>query len=87
MDACRHFHSRISIRCRSRAGNYNDMGMTNKPLTPVPRWAQDVAELIFRDIQLGGPPTEKGLREIVRGQWGRMILEASLAETRRVRER
>lgn len=61
------------------------MGMTNKPLTRIPRWAQDAAELIFRDIQRGGPPTEKGLREIVRGQWGRMILEAS--QTAKVRER
>jgi hypothetical protein len=43
----------------------------------APRWAQDVAELIFRDIETGGMPTRKGVRDIVRGQWAKMILEAA----------
>jgi hypothetical protein len=43
----------------------------------APRWAQDVAESIFRDIEIGGLPTEKGVREIVRGQWAKMISEAA----------
>ncbi len=43
----------------------------------APRWAQDVAELIFRDIGANGMPTEKGVRDIVRGQWAKMISEAA----------
>jgi hypothetical protein len=43
----------------------------------APRWAQDVSELIFRDIEINGMPTEKGVKDIVRGQWAKMISEAA----------
>jgi hypothetical protein len=43
----------------------------------APRWAQDVAELIFLDIKINGMPTEKGVKDIVRGQWAKMISEAA----------
>jgi hypothetical protein len=46
----------------------------------APKWAQDVAELIYRDIEEGGMPTKKGVKDVVRGLWAAMIVEARTKE-------
>jgi hypothetical protein len=42
----------------------------------APKWAADVAEKIWKDIEKNGIPTRKGVRDIVRGQWGTYIAKA-----------
>ena len=42
----------------------------------APKWAQDAAMSIYRDLEEGGMPTEKGVRDIVRGLWAAMIARA-----------
>ena len=44
----------------------------------APKWAQDVAESIYRDAEEGGMPTEKGVKDVVRGLWAAMIAKAAL---------
>ena len=43
----------------------------------APKWAQEVAVRIWKDMMRGGPPTKKGVKDIVRGQWAKMISEAA----------
>lgn len=43
----------------------------------APKWAQKAAVRIWKDLQRGGPPTKKGVKDIVRGQWAKIIYEAS----------
>jgi hypothetical protein len=43
----------------------------------APSWAADVAERIYNNIEHEGMPTAKGVKDIVRGQWGRFISEAA----------
>lgn len=38
----------------------------------APKWAQRAAVLIYRDMK-SGPPTEKGVKTIVRGLWAAII--------------
>jgi hypothetical protein len=39
----------------------------------APKWAQRAALRVFRDLQKGGEPTEKGIRNIVKGTWAYLI--------------
>ena len=43
----------------------------------APKWAQKVAFQIWKDTQSAGEPTAKGVKNIVKGQWAKMISEAA----------
>jgi len=42
----------------------------------APKWAQKAALLIYADLK-NGEPTEKGVKDIVRGLWAKMIAESA----------
>ena len=42
----------------------------------VPAWAQKAALQIFQDIENGGVPTNKGVRDVVKKGWGYLIAKA-----------
>ena len=42
----------------------------------APLWAQRAAMLIYNDLESNGAPTEKGIKDIVRGMWAKMISES-----------
>ena len=43
----------------------------------APKWAQKIAMTIWRDAHHNGLPTKKGTKDIVRGFWAKMIVEAA----------
>jgi hypothetical protein len=48
-----------------------------KVLYPTaPAWAQKVALAIYRDVETNELPTPKGVKNIVRGLWAKMISDA-----------
>lgn len=43
----------------------------------APKWAQKIALAIYKDVEKNGPVTKKGVKDIVKGQWAKMISEAA----------
>lgn len=42
----------------------------------APKWAQKAALIIYNDLQLGGIPTKKGVKDIVCGLWAKIIADS-----------
>jgi hypothetical protein len=55
---------------------HNKTGNIKVVYPRTPKWAQKAAMLIYNDLK-NGPPTEKGVKDIVRGTWAKMISEAA----------
>lgn len=56
---------------------YTKGDMVRHVYPKAPRWAQAVAMQIWKDIESGGMPTRKGIKDCVKGQWAKMIAEGA----------
>lgn len=49
----------------------------------APKWAQDAAMAVWRDLQEGGLVTKKGVKSVVCGQWAWMIAQKRKRKVKR----
>ena len=54
----------------------NKTGKVRVVYPKAPKWARKAAMLIYEDLESGGIPTEKGIKDIVCKLWAKMISES-----------
>jgi hypothetical protein len=64
----------VQVYHRNGGEKYRDIRVV---YPKAPSWAQEVALWIWQDQATNGPPTKKGVKDCVMGQWARMISEAA----------
>ena len=52
---------------------HNKTGNIRVIYPTAPKWAQRAAMLIFEDVVYRGVPTKKGVKDMVKGTWAKMI--------------